>query len=219
MTTTTGTIIVFNGPSSSGKTTLCAQVRKRLPDAYLCVSVDQFIGMLPPRYLSGFWRPSPLMRASFRVAKAARLLPARYENLLDTPPEDRKQVWASMIIGFYHSLVTLAEKGNNLLVDTVITDRPTYDLCADLMATQKAYFVGLYCSPAVLRRRERRRISRQRGLAVSQARVVHFDEIYDLRLETDKLSLRECCQAVCNMIAANNEPAAFRQIARGDRAK
>ena len=207
-----GTIIVLNGPSSSGKSTVCRAAQSCLADGYLHLSVDDIISSLPPTYLSGHWNPSGTTQVMFRLLKAIGLVPRRYQSLLDTPPSDKAQVWARMIIGFYHAVVTLAERGNNLLVDTVITDRPTYELCADILSAQPAYFVGVHCRPEVLRSRERLRPSRQRGLAEKQAGIVHFDDIYDLRLNTDNLSVTECSLAIRDLVKDGREPLAFKRI-------
>ena len=43
-----GSVIVLNGTSSSGKTSLAKELQKKLPDAWLHMSIDLFSECLPP---------------------------------------------------------------------------------------------------------------------------------------------------------------------------
>jgi chloramphenicol 3-O-phosphotransferase len=46
-----GTIILLNGTSSSGKTTLLKTLQAALPEPFLDSGLDRFLWMLPKRYL------------------------------------------------------------------------------------------------------------------------------------------------------------------------
>ena len=46
-----GTIVILNGASSSGKTTLLKLLQERLEEPYLNAGIDKFIWMLPERWL------------------------------------------------------------------------------------------------------------------------------------------------------------------------
>ena len=46
-----GTIIILNGTSSAGKTSLVLALQKILPEPFLDSGIDKFIWMLPERYL------------------------------------------------------------------------------------------------------------------------------------------------------------------------
>jgi chloramphenicol 3-O phosphotransferase len=213
----TGTIVLVNGPSSVGKSTLCRHLQQQLDGGYSYLSIDMFLACMAPRYYGACWNPSGPIRALYHALRAIRMIPHKYQSLLEPPPHDKREVWARMVIGFYHTAVVLAGKGNNLLVDTVITDRPTYELCADILWPLRAFFVGLHCNPRTLACRERFRIGRQGGLAAKQSQVVHFDNIYDLELNTDQLSVQECCRRVCDLLASGRNPEAFASIVQRQR--
>jgi energy-coupling factor transporter ATP-binding protein EcfA2 len=53
-----GKIVILNGASSSGKTTLLKLLQERLEQPYLNAGIDKFIWMLPERWLV-FWPPAP----------------------------------------------------------------------------------------------------------------------------------------------------------------
>src|ERR1051325_6360046 len=46
-------VILVNGPSRAGKTTLCRALQAAIEDPYLVVAFDDFIFMAPPRYYRG----------------------------------------------------------------------------------------------------------------------------------------------------------------------
>ena len=45
------TIILLNGASSAGKTSIARELQRVLPEPYLRTGIDDFFRMLPPRYL------------------------------------------------------------------------------------------------------------------------------------------------------------------------
>jgi len=47
-----GTIILLNGTSSSGKTSIVKALQDSLEEPYLVMGIDRFIWMLPKRYLN-----------------------------------------------------------------------------------------------------------------------------------------------------------------------
>src|SRR5882672_9193087 len=46
-------LILVNGPSSAGKSTLCRALQQKILDPYLVVGFDDFIFMTAPRYYRG----------------------------------------------------------------------------------------------------------------------------------------------------------------------
>ena len=46
-------LILVNGPSSAGKTTLCRALQQKILEPYLVVGFDDFIFMTAPRYYRG----------------------------------------------------------------------------------------------------------------------------------------------------------------------
>ena len=48
-----GTIIMLNGTTSAGKTSIISVLHKILDEPYLHAGIDAFFHMLPPRYLWG----------------------------------------------------------------------------------------------------------------------------------------------------------------------
>jgi len=76
-------LIFFNGPSSSGKTTLCRALQSALSEPYLCIGFEDFIFLSAPRYyLGGATEPAGCVAEILR-ALMKRL---RQEDVRDAVP-------------------------------------------------------------------------------------------------------------------------------------
>ncbi len=109
----TATIILLNGTSSSGKTTIAKQLQQQLPTPFMHVQVDTFAEMLPEGFL---------------------------EN---GDPELRRATGPKLISGYHRALAALAEAGNDLIVDHVIPSPKWFAECVTLFAPYRVLFVGV----------------------------------------------------------------------------
>lgn len=91
-----GTIVVLNGASSGGKSSLLKALQTALPDPYLDAGMDKFIFMLPGRYLD-----RPLWDDILGLAVSAG---AHGQQLFG---------------GMHQAQAALARAGNNLVADHV----------------------------------------------------------------------------------------------------
>jgi chloramphenicol 3-O phosphotransferase len=184
----TGTIIVLNGTSSSGKTSILKALQDQLQEPYLDMGIDRFIWMMPRRYLD---RP-----------------------LWDDVLGKAAQAGSSGMIlfsGMHHAIAAAARRGNNIIADHVLVERAWVDECAQLFAEMKAYLIGLHCPLEVLEQREADRKDRTLGQARAQFRVIHQFTCYDLEVDTSTLSPDECAQRIIERLTT--APTAFKQLA------
>jgi chloramphenicol 3-O phosphotransferase len=63
-----GKIVVLNGPSSSGKTTLASAVQQTLPGPWVKLSIDAFYSFLPKESGNGWHLFETLTKVMFRTA-------------------------------------------------------------------------------------------------------------------------------------------------------
>ncbi len=185
-----GTIIILNGASSSGKTSLLEALQEMLPDAYLNAGIDKFIWMLPARYLDRPLWDEVLGRATQAGAPGHTLFS-----------------------GMHHAIAALSRRGNNVLADHVLVEQAWAQECAALYCDLPAYLIGLRCPLEVLEQRERSRRNRTLGQARAQHELVHRWVSYDLELDTSQLSPRECAARIQAHLASGAPPAAFRRMA------
>ncbi|MBC6467476.1 chloramphenicol phosphotransferase CPT family protein [Actinomadura alba] len=153
-----GRVILLNGASSSGKSTLAKALQRTLGEPFLHVSSDQFVatGMLPDR---------------------------REES---GPFNWWSQMRPRFFAGFHRCLPALAEAGNDLIVEHVIEFPAWRDELARLLAHLDVFLVGVHCDLDELDRRERARGDRRMGEGRShvEENLMHTFGPYDLEVDT-----------------------------------
>lgn len=184
-----GKIILINGASSSGKTSIVRALQEVMVEPYLDAGIDKFIWMLPKRYLD-----RPLWDDVLGLATRAG------------------QVGHRLFSGMHHSIAALSEMGNNVVADHVLVERQWLVECACLFGELPAYFVGVYCPLDVLEQREATRKDRTLGQAKAQAPLVHSHGIYDLKVDSSRMSVQECAHLVRQRIESGAPPMAFKHL-------
>ena len=153
-----GRIILLNGASSSGKSTVAAALRAGLDEPFLHVSSDQFVaaGMLPPRREDG------------------------------GPFDWWHQVRPRFFAGFHRCLPALAAAGNDLIVEHIIEFPAWRHDLAILLADLDVFLIGVHCDLDELDRRERVRGDRRIGEGRTHVQVdgIHTFGPYDLDVDT-----------------------------------
>ncbi len=188
-----GTIIILNGASSSGKTSILRTLQNLLPEPYLDAGIDKFIWMLPKRYLD-------------------RPLWDDVLGLAIQPGETGRRLFS----GMHQAIASLSRAGNNVLADHVLVEPAWVRQCAALFCDLPAYLVGLRCPLAVLEERERARRDRTLGQAQAQFALVHGHGIYDLEVDTEKLNVEECAFRIKAFLENGTPPFAFRKLFEKD---
>ena len=186
-----GKVIVLNGASSSGKTSILNQLQGLFVEPYLNLGIDKFIWMLPKRYLD-----RPL-----------------WDDVLGLATESGAM--GSRLFSSMHKVIQLLSlEGMNVVADHVMVEPEWVGECARLFSPLPAYFVGVQCPLEVLIQREFARKDRTLGQAEAQFPLVHKDMIYDLVVDTSLLSIEECALKIKEYIDLREPPNAFRQLAR-----
>jgi chloramphenicol 3-O phosphotransferase len=186
-----GTILVLNGASSAGKTSLLKALQQALAEPYLDAGLDKFIFMLPGRYLN-----RPLWDDVLGLAVTAG---AHGQQLFS---------------GMHQAQAALARAGNNLVCDHVLVEPAWVAECATLFADLPAYLIGVHCPLDVLVAREAARGDRTPGQAAAQHPLVHRHGVYDLTVDTSTHSAAECAAQIVAHLGSGAAPMAFRQLAR-----
>ena len=183
-----GKIIIINGASSSGKTSLLRALQDCLEEPYLEAGIDKFIFMLPGRYLE---RPlwDDVLGLAVQAGGAGQTL----------------------MHGMHHAIASLARSGNNVLADHVLVDPEWPVECASLFAGLEAYLVGVHCPLEVLEAREHSRRNRTPGQARAQYPLIHAYSVYDVEVDTWRHTPEECAAQVMARVKAGH-PVAFEKI-------
>lgn len=186
-----GKVIILNGASSSGKTSILTKLQGLFEEPYLNAGIDKFIWMLPKRYLD-----RPLWDDVLGLATEAGAMGNR--------------LFSSM-----HKVIQLISlEGLNVIADHVLVEPAWVKECARLFAPLPAYFIGVQCPLDVLIQREADRKDRTLGQAKAQYPLVHKDLVYDLVVDTSLMGIEDCALEIKNYINLGEPPNAFRQLAK-----
>ncbi len=192
-----GTILILNGASSSGKTTLLRLLQNQLAEPYLEAGIDKFIWMLPKRYLD-----APDWHKIFEY------------HWYEQDGQPKLEICAGpqgkvLFSGMHQAIAALAKSGNNVLADHVLIEPEWVAECARLFSGLPAYLIGVRCPIEILEERERARKDRTLGQARAYHEKVHTHGIYDLEVDTGRDGPETCARQVLDFLAARPAPRAF----------
>lgn len=168
-----GAIILLNGASSSGKTSIVRALQTALPEPYLDAGFDRFLWMLPGRYLD-----RPLWDDVLGLATEAGVTGHR------------------LVLGMHRAIAALSRAGNCVVADHLLVETAWVDDCAAVLADLPAWLIGVRCPLPVLVERERARGDRTLGQAAAQHERVHAHGVYDFEVDTSLMSPEACADAV-----------------------
>ena len=156
-------IVVLNGGSSSGKTSIARCLQELLPEVWLRWSIDDFVAALPA---NGQHEESTIEFAS----DGAVAVGSGFRRA--------ERAWVA-------GIAAMARAGTGVIVDDVFLSGSDSQerLRAGLHGLQ-VLWVGVHCDPGVAVAREASRGDRIAGMAASQAHVVHEGVVYDVEVDT-----------------------------------
>ena len=183
-----GRIILLNGTSSSGKSTLIRALQDRLPDPWIEIGIDRFVFALPRRYLN-----QPLWSEVFRYVRAPGT--PEDEFTIETGPLGER-----LVSGMHRTAAALAAEGLDVIVDHVLLEREWLEACRRLWAPFRPLYVGVRCPLEVVIERERSRKDRTIGQAAAQFAVVHRWGGYDHEVDTSLLSPEAAAEQIARAL-------------------
>lgn len=179
-----GKIILLNGASSSGKTTLARALRDRMTEPFWHYSADHFWdGDIPPM--------------------------ARIRN----HEFDWASMREAFFEGLHRSLPALAQPGNNLIVEHIVETPAWMSLLVDLLAPFDVFFVGVHCPLDELERRELARGNRRAGDARRDFETIHGHCRYDVEVDSTN-ALEDNVDRIVDAWRTRTAPSAFDLLAQ-----
>lgn len=197
-----GRVIVLNGTSSSGKSTLTRALQARLDGAWLGVGIDTMVFALPKAYLD-----PPLWREVFRYVEAepGATAPFRIET---------GELGFRLVDGLHRMVASLADAGLSVIVDHVLLEPGWLPDLAARLEGHEVLFVGVICPLEVVVERERSRRDRTIGQAAAQLDVVHRAGGYDVEVDTSVQGPEAAADVIATAIEAGFPARAFERYAR-----
>lgn len=159
-------IVLLNGTSSAGKTTIARALQRTLKPRWLYLGVDQFIQMLTDAASDS------------------------------APEQGGADVGRLLADGWYGVISGIAASGFDVIVDDVIAEPSRLEAAIRLLAPFEVTFVAVRCPLEVAVQREKDRGDRHVGLAAQQFDLVHADRSYDCEIDTSTQSPEGCVAAI-----------------------
>ena len=188
-------VILLNGTSSAGKSTLARAIQDAMDVPYLHTGLDHFLQRYPRRFMGQLDGWDDALRDG-RLVALPRVGPLGL-RLFD---------------GMYAAVAALARAGTHVVVDDVIHDARVLARAAERLRGLRALFVGVRCTLEELERRERERGDRTPGEARLFEAAVHAHGAYDLELDTSVLTASECAAAIKHRLEMGTRPTALTRL-------
>ncbi|MFH9062936.1 chloramphenicol phosphotransferase CPT [Streptomyces coeruleorubidus] len=168
-------VIVLNGGSSSGKSGIVRCLQEVLPDPWLAFGVDSFVDALPAKMQGSDGGISFAADGGVSVGAEFRALDA---------------AWAE-------GIAAMARAGARIIVDDVFLGGPhSQQRWQKALDGLDVLWVGVRCDSTVAAGREIARGDRVRGMAASQAHLVHEGVSYDLEVDTTHTESLACARTI-----------------------
>ncbi|MDE2333301.1 MAG: chloramphenicol phosphotransferase [Rhodospirillales bacterium] len=182
-------VIVLNGGSSAGKSSLVRALQGTLPEPWVAFGVDSLVEAMPPSMLEGKDGLAIAADGSITVGPAYRAI---------------ARAWRA-------GIGAMARAGANVILDVVFLDGAADQ--AEWRGPLRAlpvFWVGVRCAPAIAAAREAARGDRVSGMAARQAETVHRGVAYDVEVDTSSATSEACARAIAARLGADGSPRRLR---------
>jgi chloramphenicol 3-O phosphotransferase len=175
-------VVLLNGTSSAGKTSIAIELQRLFEHPHLHLAWDHFMSILPANYLA---------QSDAEIRRSATMQLAR---------------------GFHRAIAALHLSGWPIIVDHIFHRTEWLQDCVAVLDSQSVFFIGVHCSLEEVERREQLRGDRMIGLARRQSEIVHTHRVYDFEVDTSSHSPQLCAQQILEYLRQSPLPRAFAQL-------
>lgn len=190
-----GKVIVLNGPSAAGKTSIQKEFQKlMMPDLWIKLGIDNlFDNPMPEINLENlqFWQS----KNPIRWVETEQDSEGNSVITLFTGEQGERVAY-----GMNSAIAEYAKSGCNCIVDYIAYKKEWLDDLRYKLKNIKTYWVKVSLPLAVLEERETARGTSPKGHARSHYDTVFWDVKYDIEVNSDKESAREIAQRLRNYV-------------------
>ena len=197
-----GSIIILNGASSAGKTSLGKALQEVLTPTYMLLGIDIFWLALPPSQLDLDKVTAECYTWGYEDVDGNKYFRVRPGPILDAAMKAR-----------FHAVRQYLERGLSVVADEVFWSFDWVLESAKAFAGFDAYLIGVYCDENELDRRETERGDRATGWGRGSQYFAHKNMQYDLTVDTTHKTSNECAHQIKSAIEAGLKPKALNLLA------
>jgi len=193
-------VIVLNGASSSGKTTLAVALQDIFDESWLIFGIDTLISALPLALLDLHEDATIGARPRDHVVREDGIsFDAGGEITIGAEFRRLEGAWVK-------GLSSIAETGARLILDEVFLDGArSQDRLRRALAGRNIAWIGVTCDATVATQRERDRGDRVVGGFERQSTRVHEGVHYDLVVDTTSRPTHEIAQQIVEHVRYSSE--------------
>jgi len=168
-------VVVLNGGSSAGKSTIASSLQVLLAEPWLTLGVDNLIDALGPAAAES---SSDIIFGPDGVVSVGE----RFRQVEDA---------------WFQGLAAIARAGTGVIIDDVfLGGGASQSRLSSTLADLEVLWVGVHCDPKIASSRELSRADRVRGMASAQSSIVHEGVSYDIEVDTSDTSALECAHVI-----------------------
>ena len=173
-------VIVLNGASSSGKTTVARSLQATLTTPWLLLGIDDLIRAMPNTGIED-----------------GSLLHIGETGQVHVGPG-----WQELEASWYCGVAAIVATGTGVIVDEVfLGGGKSQERLREAFRGLGVLWVGVKCDRDIARSREFLRPDRIPGMAELQAAVVHEGVVYDMTVDTSHASPESCAAEIVSRMS------------------
>lgn len=196
-----GTIILLNGTSSAGKSTIAKSMQDVMDEPYLHSGTDHFQQAYPPGMITITDDPGKQNDGVLAVYSEDGLQDVRFGPLA-----------RQMFAGVHRAMAALSDSGLNVIVDSVVAERWQLEALVSILYEHPVYFVCIEISQAAAEARERDRGDRGPGnVRYFYDRVYGLNDVYDARVDAGAHDAETCARTI-KAAVETARPTALRRL-------
>jgi chloramphenicol 3-O phosphotransferase len=207
-----GQIVILNGPSRSGKTSIANAMQERFTEPWMNLGMDVHITATPPAYRPG-------------VGLRPQLPEHQVEDPKRVPLRVLEELVPALYAALYESIAAHARLGLNVVTDVYHHDFYSKPLgiladCARRLGGLPVLFVGVHCPIDVIWQRREATWGQVRDAvddgirsAVELGQQAAREHAYDLELDTSLMNPEACAELIRERLAEGRLGSVFEQLA------
>lgn len=191
------TVVIINGGSSAGKTSLCKAFQNSAPQPYFLLGIDLFWFSMPPAEIDLQSVSDLYYRWTEEEENGKsyfRIIPERLLN--------------ELMLARYKAMTAFLDRGLNVIADEVFWSKEWLLESLKVLAPYRTYYVGVFCDDVEISRREVERGDRYCGWARGSQIYAHRHAQYDLSIDTTTKTPDQCGRLLQDYLISNASPQA-----------